>query len=150
MTKAVDVRYSAQTLRSKGNNMTMAFLLRFQEQCDRAAPGIVCTGTETHTWVRTEHVDSDPGHHDFCLVPSAISVRQTAWPICNSSPSSASPPPTLVSRPDVSGGVAVVRKLNCDPATLAGTQTITEHDQESPDNDPTYHSFDTLPKAPKQ
>lgn len=49
--------------------MTSAFLLRYQEPCINATTGPVCTGTETHTYVRAEQVDADPRHHSFRAVP---------------------------------------------------------------------------------
>ena len=56
--------------------MTTAFLLRFQESCRSAPAGPVCTGTETHTYVRSEQVDTDPRHHSFNAVPKCGELTQ--------------------------------------------------------------------------
>lgn len=58
--------------------MTTAFLLRFQETCKTAPDGPVCTGTETHTFVRAEQVDADPGHRSFRAVPNLDELTQDA------------------------------------------------------------------------
>lgn len=47
----------------------MAFVLRFHEQCKPAPNGPATLGTETHTLVRAEQVDSDPGQFDLRIVP---------------------------------------------------------------------------------
>jgi hypothetical protein len=99
----------------------MAFLLRFQEQCDAAPAGLVCTGTETHTYVRAEQVDSDPRHHDFRSLPIDSLHSQSEVTNCNAS-----------------------------VAVLAGTKTVTEVRQEAADNDPTSRMFDTVPKVTSQ
>lgn len=52
--------------------MTTAFLLRFQEKCSDAPGGPVCTGTETHTYVRTEQVDGDHRQHSFRILSNRI------------------------------------------------------------------------------
>ena len=58
--------------------MTRAFLLRYQEPCINTAIGPVCTGTETHTYVRAEQVDADPRHHSFRAVPHRTEHISTA------------------------------------------------------------------------
>jgi len=58
--------------------MTTAFLLRFQETCKNAPTGPLCTGTETHTFVRAEQVDADPRHHSFRTVPNCGELSQDA------------------------------------------------------------------------
>lgn len=60
--------------------MTVAFLLRFQESCKNAPAGPVSTGTETHTYVRSEQVDTDPHHHGFRTVPNCTDLFQDAFP----------------------------------------------------------------------
>ncbi len=96
--------------------MTMTFLLRFQERRKTAPAGPVCTGTETHTYVRTEQVDSDPRHHTFRSIPID----------------------GLISR-------SKVTVQDATSAVLSGTTTLTEVRQEGADNDPTSQLFQTIP-----
>lgn len=99
----------------------MAFLLRFQEQCDAAPAAVVCTGTQTHTYVRTEQGDSDPRHYDFRSLPIAAL-----------------------------GCPSVMSAHDANLTVLSGTKTETAVRQESTDDDPMSSIFDTVPKVPPQ
>lgn len=98
--------------------MQMAFVLRFQEARQSAPEGPVCTGTETHTYVRAEQVDSDPRKHDFRSIPSDTEC-------CLRHP--------------------VINRVEL--AVQSGTKTVTETRQEAADNDPSSRMFDSVPKA---
>lgn len=104
--------------------MTIAFLLRFRDQCETAPPSVVCSGTQTHTYVRAEQCDSDPRHHDFRSIPNDTTLSQSV--------------------------VTVAPLQERTSALLFGTTTLTEVRQEGADADPMSHTFNALPKGASQ
>lgn len=112
------------------------FVLRFRERCSQSKLQHIQTGTETQTYVRSEHGDTDPGHNSFRSLP-VVCVAST-----KTSENAVNDTDDCTSQGSSNGKDQFV--LN---ALLAATRTVTEADLEQADNDHTQNLFNSFPKG---
>ncbi len=100
-----------------------------------SAVTLVQSGTQTHTFTRGEHSDSDPGRHCFDSFPTDDDRSGGCG-------DRADPPQFGVSN------TSLLRVARAEfNGILAATRTVTEAQLEQADNDPVHESFNAFPKA---